>query len=254
MFKKFVLAVSLIAICSVFMASAAPAFAQPKEMGGQWSFRGGMHQGPHNAIFGKVTAVNGNTLTVTDSRGKTTYTVDATNATITKNGATAIISDVAVGDTIMVQGTINDTNVTATAIRDGQPMNDRSKTNHNAAQTPVIQGDGQPVIAGTVTTISGTTITITNKNNVVYTIDASNAKIEKGRTSASVSDITAGDKIIAQGAINGTSVVATSIIDQTKPASTPATDASTSETQRTAGHPFGFFGNIFNFLKRFFGF
>ncbi len=49
------------------------------------------------------------------------YTVDATNAKIYKGSVTSTVavSDIAQGDTVMVQGTITGTNVAATVIRDG---------------------------------------------------------------------------------------------------------------------------------------
>ncbi len=83
-------------------------------------------------VMGTVSAVSGNSITVTSkkfTRGATgttptattvTYIVDATNATVTKNNTASTVSGIVVGDTVMVQGTVSGTNVTATAIRDGQ--------------------------------------------------------------------------------------------------------------------------------------
>jgi hypothetical protein len=64
------------------------------------------------AIFGSVTAVNDSTITVSGKSGKrgvtTTYTLDATGATITEGlgvGATALsLNNVAVGDSVAVLG------------------------------------------------------------------------------------------------------------------------------------------------------
>ena len=77
----------------------------------------------------------------------TTYTVDASSATVTKNGAASTVSAIAVGDTVMVQGTVSGTNVTAKTIRDGVGQGQ-----------PAIQGNGQPVVAGTVTAINGNSV------------------------------------------------------------------------------------------------
>lgn len=69
-------------------------------------------------IGGSVTAVNGNSLTVTN-KGTATYTVDVASATITKAGVTgATASNIAVGDNVIVQGTINGTSVTASSVID----------------------------------------------------------------------------------------------------------------------------------------
>src|SRR5581483_4264400 len=75
-----------------------------------------------NSVFGTVSDINGNTITVT-GRNNTTYTVDVTNATISKitpgaNGSrptktTISVSGIAKGDTIMASGDLSGTNLTA---------------------------------------------------------------------------------------------------------------------------------------------
>ncbi len=73
-------------------------------------------------VVGTVSTVNGNTLIVMAKmkrKGDTTYTVDATNAKVIKAGTSTAVSNIAVGDTVMIKGTINGTNITATSIRDG---------------------------------------------------------------------------------------------------------------------------------------
>jgi len=91
------------------------------------------------AAVGKVTAVSGSTITLSGfamptTKGAkpttTTYTVDTSNATITKvtppaaNGdtptsATISASQITVGDMLMVDGTASGTSITATTITDG---------------------------------------------------------------------------------------------------------------------------------------
>jgi len=74
-------------------------------------------------VVGTVSATSGTTLTI-ESRGfgqnssAVTYTVDASNATVTKNNASASLSDIVVGDMVMIEGTVTGTAVTATAIHD----------------------------------------------------------------------------------------------------------------------------------------
>jgi hypothetical protein len=192
-------------------------------------------------VGGTVASINGTTLTVTSNAVNggtvTTYTVDASKATVTKSGATSSVSDISVGDTVMIQGTVSGTSVTATTIRDGvvQPQT-------------AIQGNGQPVTAGSVTSISGNIITITNKSNITYTVDATNAKFSiKGVTSPTISNIAVGDNLTVQGTVSGTSVTASSVIDQKPVAS--------NNTNKTASNPVtGFIGGITNFFKHLFGF
>ncbi len=79
-----------------------------------------------NLFSGAVTAINGSSITL-QSRGMrnstpTTYTVDASNATITKGmGTTATtitVGTIAVKDHLMVAGTLSGTNITATSVTD----------------------------------------------------------------------------------------------------------------------------------------
>ncbi len=84
--------------------------------------RMGMHGpwGKHDrGVHGTVSAVNGNTVTITNTDG-TSYTVDASNAKISKM-VDLNVSDIKVGDTLGVQGSVNGTSVTATHIMDGIP-------------------------------------------------------------------------------------------------------------------------------------
>ncbi|MFA6601474.1 MAG: hypothetical protein WCT02_01245, partial [Candidatus Paceibacterota bacterium] len=111
-----------------------------------------------------------------------------------------------------------------------------------------VKGNGQPVIAGTVSTVSGTSLTIANSGNQNYVVDASNAKITKlGITNATIANIVTGDHVVVQGTINGTSITAATIVDQ------PAVIASVNGNNTTpVMHP-GFFGSIGSFFKNFFG-
>ena len=110
-----------------------------------------------------------------------------------------------------------------------------------------VQGNGQPIVAGKVSAINGSIISITNNSNVTYSVDATNAKITQGNTTVTITSIVVGDTIVAQGTINGTSVIATSVMDQTNHNET-----------NTAGNPEqkrgGFFGGIGQFFMRMFGF
>ena len=88
--------------------SGRPAFAGPHM---------GMHHG--RGVIGTVSAVNGNTLTITNQDG-TSYTVDATNATVSKM-VTEPVSSIQVGDRIGAEGTVSGTTVTAKHIMAGIP-------------------------------------------------------------------------------------------------------------------------------------
>jgi len=225
----------------------------------------GIGQGIKPAIVGTVSSINGNSIIVTGKQGfafgqrnkatstqpvsSITYTVNASSATVMKNNATSSISNIVVGDTILVQGTVSGTSITATLIRDGIMNNVQGKMqNQNEDQrnfaSSTFQGNGQPVIAGTISAINGSTITVTNKSNVTYTIDATNAKITDKQNTVTISNLTVGNNVMIQGTVNGNLVTASSIITQVNQANTNA----------PAKKSVGFFGAIGNFFKNLFGF
>ncbi len=247
-----VFAVGSVAIVGFLVFSAVASAAGPTNVGGKgthWAFgRGGMH-----GVFGTVSAISGTTLTLA-SRGfgpnatATTYTVDASKATVLKNNATSTLAAVAVGDTVAVQGTVSGTAVSATTIRDGmpqRPMGDRGRatsTWQGWQANPAFQGNGQPVVGGTVKAVSGSTITLTNASNATYTVDASGATVTSGNATSTLSSVKVGDQVLVQGTVTGTSVVASSVHDQTaKPLP--------GEPKRR-----GIFGTIFGFFQHLFGF
>jgi hypothetical protein len=186
---------------------------------GKHSLGGGMVK---PGVSGAVSAKSGNILTVTGKNG-TTYSVDATNAAITKltfgaagtkpASTTISLSQIIVGDNIMAQGTLSDTTLTATKITDG---------NFPAAGLGKNMGQ-KPAAFGTVGAVSSNTITLTGKNGTTYSVDATNAAITKitpgatgqkpTSTVISVSQIKTGDSLSVFGTVSGTNIVATKITD-----------------------------------------
>jgi len=207
-------------------------------------------------VVGKVSSINGSTLTVISQRGPrmgannapTTFTVNATSAKILRGQTVIAISNIAVGDTVVIQGTVTGTSVVATTIRDGKV----GEGNNDQALLQ-IQGNGEPIIAGTISTITGSSLTITNNSKVVYTVDVTGAKlVVGGLTSPTISNLSVGDSVIVQGTINGTSVVASSVIDQK--ANTNNSGNNSGENQKPKGFMGNMMGGIGNFFKRLFGF
>ena len=212
-------------------------------------------------VFGTVSAINGNTITLTSKpRGDiapTTYTVNAAAATVTKNNAASTVSGIAVGDTIMVQGTVTGTTVTATTIRDGV-MPGRGKGADGAPGTmpksamPMMQGNGQPIVGGSVSAISGSTLTLTTaQGGNTYTVNAATAKVLKGNATSTLASVSVGDKVVVQGTVSGNAVTATTIVDQgTLPAGAPTDTNGAPEARRGGfmGAVQGFFHNLFGFF------
>lgn len=222
--------------------------------------QGNMHPG----VAGTVTAVSGSTITISSTshgpRGQgtsaatqstaTTYMVDASNATVTKSGATSTVASIAVGDTVMVQGTVNGTNVTATMIRDGMPGGMHPGQGQGGMMAN-FKGNGQPVIGGTVNAISGSTLTITNTSNVTYTVDDTNATVIKQGATSTASSILSGDRVVVQGTVNGSSVTASTIMDN---GATSAAQQNTGSPQTQTPKNAGFLGMIGGFFHKLFGF
>ena len=235
------------------------------------SWVSGASGGMRPVVFGTVASVSGDTITVTSkgfgmrpmkpagTTGATTYTVDATNATVMKNNAASTISAIVVGDTVMVQGTVSGTNVTATTIRDGvvpmmgrgMGMGGKESVGGHASSTPrvTIPGNGQPVIGGIVASVSGNTLSVTTATGgMTYSVDAMNAIVVKGNATSTVSAITVGDRVVVQGSVNGTSVSAYSVTDS------GVAKTSTAGTVGSQGFGGRIFGAIGGFFKHMFGF
>jgi hypothetical protein len=250
-----------IAAIAAVLLSGSIAFAQttpaPSASAGQWSGRAGgmgmMHRMP--GVFGTVSAISGSTLTLSSkgfgkSATATIYSVDASGATVMKDNATSTLSAIAVGDMVMAQGTVSGTSVTATMIRDGMAkgMMDNG-TPGMKTKGPTIPSTGEPVVGGNVSAINGSTLTVTNKAGATYAIDTSSAFIEKGNATSSISAVAVGDDVLVQGSVNGTSVSASSVIDQGVP---PTMQNGSTSTPKSG--PMDFLGSIGGFFRSLFGF
>jgi hypothetical protein len=210
-------------------------------------------------VSGTVTAISGNSITVTGHQGfgttttPTTYTVNATNAVVFKNNATSTISSIAVGDRIFAVGTVTGTSIVATNIIDGLGSmmggRERGARDMMGSSTSSFTGNGQPVVAGTISAISGSMLTLTTTSNVIYTVDATNAKILEGQHTIAISNIVVGDTVLVQGTVNGTSVTASTVIDQSAKA-----QGGDNGQGKNQGLHLGFFAGIGNFFKHLFGF
>ncbi len=208
--------VALAALATVGAGAGAAALASADTAVNDTSTQAGVTR-PDRApgVHGKITAISGTTLTITNERSNTTYTVDASAATVMKASAgaaptTSSVSSLAVGDIVHARGTVSGTSVTATNIMSGM-MGGKG-----------FGGRGHGT-AGTVTAVSGNTITITGDNGTSYTVDASSAKVSKV-VEVSVSDIKVGDRIGAEGSVSGTTVTAQRIMTglPERPADAPA--------------------------------
>ncbi|MDB5204789.1 MAG: hypothetical protein JWP09_817 [Candidatus Taylorbacteria bacterium] len=162
------------------------------------------HLAKENGVVGTVESISGNILIIKD-KNNVSYNVDVSSAKLFKaKDVTIALSDIKVGEKIFAAGTVTNNTVVATKVYDGQKIKTHSGTKKE------FQG-----VAGVVTSISGHSITLTGKDNIVYVVDATNAAIKKGSATSTVdiSQIQSGDKLFVRGVVTGTTVVATNIED-----------------------------------------
>jgi hypothetical protein len=80
---------------------------------------------------GVISSINGSTIIMGEesNEGGASYTVDASKATVTNNGAAATLADIKVGDKIFVQGPVTGTSVAATSVSLGHSGGHMEKAN-----------------------------------------------------------------------------------------------------------------------------
>lgn len=135
------------------------------------------------SYYGQVSAVSGSTITLKDRKG-TSQTIKTTSSTkFTRGGQSASLSDVKTGDQIAASGTLN------------------SDGSLNAQVVAIVL----PHVDGQITTISGTIITIQERDGTTYTIKVSSSTtFTDGQTKGklSLSDLKVGEEIHAEGTQN----------------------------------------------------
>ncbi len=175
----------------------------------------------NNRIIGIVKKVSGDIITVSgkyqSATATSTYNVNAKEAKIikTSTGSPISVTEVKIGDTLSISGTLSGTSMQASIIFDGKipvPVI-TSKASVSAKEQSHLQG-----VRGTVTSIAASVININVPGyagqSSEYTVNASQATIRNvSKPNATLSDISVGDIVIVQGVFNGNSITAQIIID-----------------------------------------
>lgn len=188
---------------------------------------------------GKVTAVSGNTITVTTTAGASTLTwtvtTDSSTSFLTSAGSGSSIGQISVGDTISFAGALSGTGLTvkATAVKDW------------------IVGVNERSIVGTVQSVNATSSSLTivsgkdndNDNKKVTTIQFTGSTAING-TGTTFGSIVVGDKIKATGTVNadGTVLTVTSVTVTHPPVKLGNDDFGKKIRAWFSNHGFGFFG------------
>lgn len=92
---------------------------------------------------------------------------------------------------------------------------DQQSTSTQSTSTPTTTpGTVNVNLVGTVTAVSGSTLTLSGQNGATYSVDAANASITGGGQTHVLADIKVGDKLAVHGTLSGSVVTATSIVDK----------------------------------------
>ncbi|MES2223816.1 MAG: hypothetical protein V4469_02690 [Patescibacteria group bacterium] len=161
------------------------------------------HMSKDNGRAGVVESINGNVINI-KTKDDEMFTVDTGNAKFYKARDVEIsLSDIQIGDKIFALGPVSNNSIVADKIFSGKKGVLKGKR----------LGKKFEGVIGTVTSISGNTVTLTAKDNIVYIVDASGAGVKKGKEDSNVSQIKSGDKLFVKGTVSGTEVLATDIMD-----------------------------------------
>ena len=168
----------------------------------------------NSMIAGKVTAINGTMITIVSPKDSVSYSIDAATATIAaglgNNAKARTIADVIVGQTIVVTGSQSGTAVMANRIAVGGTAEAKTKAKE-------VREEMEDATRGLVTAVSGTTVTLQEREGKTYTVNAVTATITKKgekdtETTATLADVTIGTMIAVDGTVTDTTIVATKIM------------------------------------------
>lgn len=105
----------------------------------------------------------------------------------------------------------------AVAFLASSPAAAESVTNSMKKMPGIMMAHERDAVAGTVASVNGNIFTVNEERNasssVLYTIDASNAKVFSNGATSTISEIQTGDKVFIKGKISGTNVTANVVVE-----------------------------------------
>lgn len=172
---------------------AAPQEQQPSpQQQGQWRGRG--PRGNFQGTGGTITAIEGDTITIKTMDGKQATVKVTPETRYRRDRQEAKLSDFKVGDVVMVRGEPSGENTwTAQGVM----------SNQNMAQGMMMMREemGKKIIAGEVTKIDGTSLTINRPDGQtqVIQVDETTSFRNARRESITLADIKVGDRVFGRG-------------------------------------------------------
>jgi hypothetical protein len=200
--------------------NGSPAAATSASAAGAARPQGGF---PGGGTFGTLTSVNGSTLTLTmqDGTTKTVTTSSTTRITKTVDGT---LSDIKVGDNVVAMGTANGTTITAQRVTDrgtqapGGPGANGARPNGNGGPPPGAAPNGGAAgggfAAGTVKSISGSTIVLTAPDGTATTVKTESATTYSVTKTVALSALITGQNLVVQGTPNSDGSIAATNVQQ----------------------------------------
>ena len=181
---QFRIPVVLLAIVTLAVCASAQEGGPPREGGGP--FGGGQ------GVRGTVTDLSGSEATIKTDEGDTFKVVTGANTRIMKDRQPAKMTDVHPGDMLFVGGQVD---------AQAKTVGAAFVAIIDAEQVKKMRADlGKTWVAGKITAINETNITIHRVDNVDQTISVDeNTSFRKRRESITMADIKVGDQITARG-------------------------------------------------------
>ncbi|MDE3064956.1 MAG: hypothetical protein KGJ36_04720, partial [Acidobacteriota bacterium] len=139
-------------------------------------------------VRGQVSAVSGNSITVTTHHGFSVSVLAGSTTTFTLGGAAATLADVKVGAFLSATGVV-----------------DTSANVIDALKVRIASTTPRAWVVGKVTGVSGNTITVALRSGLsVSVVVSSSTTFSKGGSAATISDVTVGAYIEAVGTVDTT--------------------------------------------------
>jgi len=150
-------------------------------------------------VSGSATGVNGNIIYLTGTNG-TSYTIDATSASIRKAGTTIAVSSILSGDSLSVRGTLTGNNVVATSIMDGVASEGSNGQAWSANRANFS--------AGTITTLNNPSFTMQTSTTTVTVNTNSSTIFKNANAVASFANLAVGQRVYVNGAKDSSNYIA----------------------------------------------
>ena len=189
--------------------------------------RGGPPAG--QGTVGTISSVNGSTISLKALNGKTT-TVQTSGSTTVTEAVSGSLTDIHVGDHILVMGSGTSTAVTAQRITDNGSNSIAARPGGSGNSGGPPSGGGQPPSGssgapggrggppagggyadGTVTAVNGATLTVQSANGSTITVTTSSATTVLVTKPGTVSDLKVGEAIMWRGKTSDGTTTATDI-------------------------------------------